>query len=196
MGDIYTERNEGYVKDQMALRQNATKHTEALSERPETTPSRKECSEKMFELATKIFERARQLKESGELDKFKVVDSGGGSDSQVYAEYQEDEDSMTFMFKDKVPGAMTINRVVRYWTKEGKGRVSTWNGLPAGLNHNLLEINFWTGENATANGSSQDTNSGGPHQEDIMTDEQLIEAVPKVTEQFEEAVSLIETGKE
>ena len=196
MGDMYDKRIKGLVNDQTTLRENASKHEGALNERPETTPSRKECSEKMFELATKIFERARQLKESGELDKFKVVDSGGGSDSQVYAEYQEDEDSMTFMFKDKVPGAMTINRVVRYWPKEGKGRVSTWNGLPAGLNHNLLEINFWTGENATANGSSQDTNSGGPHQEDIVTDEELIGAVPKVTKQFEEAISLIEIGKE
>lgn len=164
------------------LRENLAKHEKFLKERPETNPSREECSKKLYGLATKIFERAKQLKESGKLD---------GST----AKYDEDEEGIVFEYHGKEP-ATTINRIIRYLTKENRGHLSTWEGLPSGLNHNILEMNFWTGKAPTSNGSSQGTNAEGPFQEDIMTDEKLLQAIPKVIEQFEEALRQLEAIKE
>jgi|SRR3989344_1977468 len=162
-------------------RENAAKHEKALNERPESTPSLAESSQKLLELTKSVFDRAGQLKESGKSDGFELREDGGVN---------------VFSFSEKVPGATTLNGRIKYSPKDNKGTVITWEGLPAGFNHNVVEINFWTDEEESAKGSKQGTNATGPREEDIMTDEELSQVVSSVVVKFEEALNRMETDKE
>ncbi len=173
-----------------ALRENAAKHRDALDRRPEPTPARGQVAEGLSGLATRLLEQAKQLRDAGDLGVYRLKDpEGKPSHIGLDGIYTEDEDKQEFTIDDNQPGAMTEHQTITYWPKDKRGRVNTSVRLPAGYAHNVLEVNFWTGENATSNGSFQDTNSQGPHQEDLMTDEELTAIVPKVTGQFDKAIT-------
>lgn len=175
----------GYVADQMRRRQANADHKQFLAERPDSNSSREECAKKLFELATKVFEQAKKLKENGKIDSFTKRDSNGNPlRDDEFAKLDEDETKgIKFNFSKGIGGATTLRRVINYLAKEGKGTVSTWFGGPAGMNDNVINMTFWTGEGATSKGTLS---------MEAMADEDLAAAVSVVTKQFEEALHLIE----
>lgn len=161
-------------------RENAAKHEKALNERPESTPSLKESSRKLFELAKSVFDRARALRESEKSDGFKLSDGEGNT---------------IFSFTEKIAAATTLNGRIKYSSEDNKGTVTIWEGLPAGFNHNVVEINFWTDEEGSAKGSKQATNAQGPREKDIMTAEELSQEASDVATTFEEVLNRLEEAK-
>ena len=171
------------------VRENAARHKAELNKRPESTPGRQQCARQLFEMSTRIFERLRELKETGRL----TLGSTDGEEQSVKTNFDEDEEATIFKFISKEPGALTIKRILRYLEKEKKGEISTYEALPAGFNHDIRSIKFWTDDEPTATGSHQSTNAQGPHEEDMLTEEELAKEVSVVIEQFEEAISRLET---
>jgi len=170
------------------LRENAAKHEAELNKRPESTTVREQCARQLFEMSTRIFERLRELKKAGKL----TLDSTDEEKKKVKTNFNEDEEATIFKFVAKEPGALTIKRILRYLEKEKIGEISTYDAWPAGFNHDIRSMLFWTDNEPTATGSHQSTNAQGPHEEDMLTEEELAKEVSVVIEQFEEAINRLE----